>query len=151
MNKASDLWETPQWLFDELHEEFNFNLDCCANANNAKLPNYCSEEHRNFFQHTRIVGGAMWMNPPYSKPYHFIKRAWDWSKEDDSIYVCLVKVDPSTRWWAIFWDYDNHCPKPGCEIRFLPRRLKFERNGVPGATSPFASAVVVINRSRYYE
>jgi hypothetical protein len=26
-SKASDEWETPQWLFDSLYEEFHFHLD----------------------------------------------------------------------------------------------------------------------------
>ena len=29
-------WETPQELFDELDEEFHFNLDPCATRKNAK-------------------------------------------------------------------------------------------------------------------
>ena len=29
-------WETPQDFFDELNKEFNFELDACANEENAK-------------------------------------------------------------------------------------------------------------------
>jgi DNA-binding transcriptional ArsR family regulator len=31
----SDLWETPQYLFDELNREFHFELDVCATKENA--------------------------------------------------------------------------------------------------------------------
>lgn len=64
------------------------------------------------------------MNPPYSIPRPFIEKAWQESK--NCVVVCVVKVDTSTRWWGIFWDYDINCTKPGCEIRFLPRRVKFD-------------------------
>ena len=30
-------WETPQDFFDSLNEEFHFNLDPCADPENAKL------------------------------------------------------------------------------------------------------------------
>jgi len=36
----TDLWETPQLLFDQLNEEFNFDIDVCALAENAKCKNY---------------------------------------------------------------------------------------------------------------
>jgi hypothetical protein len=61
------------------------------------------------------------MNPPYSNPRPFIKKAWG-----DSKYckiVCLVKVDPSTRWWATFWDYKRclvKCPEHLCRDGWAP-------------------------------
>lgn len=90
------------------------------------------------------------MNPPYSNPKPFIEKAWE-----DSKYckiVCLVKCDPSTKWWATFWEYGVECPciqfgveandpdiclgcnnkgryngpKPGCEVRFFPKRIQFD-------------------------
>ena len=35
-SSATDEWETPQELFDELNAEFEFNLDACADFNNWK-------------------------------------------------------------------------------------------------------------------
>lgn len=49
MNKAvlfssnSDEWATPQWLFDELNEEFDFTLDPCATEENHKVSNYLTK------------------------------------------------------------------------------------------------------------
>ena len=37
-------WETPDELFDPLNAEFNFTLDVCANADNAKCVDYFSEK-----------------------------------------------------------------------------------------------------------
>ncbi len=35
-SSKTDLWETPQDLFDKLDTEFHFNLDVCALPENAK-------------------------------------------------------------------------------------------------------------------
>lgn len=38
----TDMWETPQDLFDELNKEFHFTLDVCATAQNAKCERFYS-------------------------------------------------------------------------------------------------------------
>lgn len=43
MFSSEDLsWETPQWLFDILNDEFNFTLDVCAVEATAKCERYFS-------------------------------------------------------------------------------------------------------------
>ena len=37
-------WETPQSLFDELNEEFHFNLDPCSTDDNHKCDKYYTKE-----------------------------------------------------------------------------------------------------------
>lgn len=39
-SSATDVWATPQDLFDELNREFDFNLDPCALPDNAKCEKY---------------------------------------------------------------------------------------------------------------
>ena len=39
-SSKTDLWGTPQALFDELNKEFDFNLDPCANEENHKCEEY---------------------------------------------------------------------------------------------------------------
>lgn len=43
-SSATDLWATPQSLFDELNQEFNFTLDPCAIPENAKCEKYFTPE-----------------------------------------------------------------------------------------------------------
>lgn len=164
----SNSWETPQWLFDELNVEFNFDIDLCAIEGNSKCDLYCPDyledkvlakgENLGIYLKAHFQYGQVktaFMNPPYSNPKPFIEKAWE-----DSKYcriVCLVKCDPSTKWWATFWDYDVECtscyeypenytgrqiayhicskckgagsyngPKPGCTVRFFPKRIKFD-------------------------
>ena len=142
-DKESDLWETPQWLFDELNDEFGFFMDLCANESNNK----CSLGPGDYLKYDLAwVQYPCFMNPPHSAPLPFIKKAYE-----DRRYctiVMLIKCDTSTKAWGVFWDYYNNCPKPGVEVRFLPKRLKFERDGVPSKNcANFPSAVVVLNQS----
>jgi phage N-6-adenine-methyltransferase len=167
--KLSDEWQTPQWLFDELNKEFNFDIDLCANPYNAKcaffVKNLLYVSASRLLEIYALYGDASildiptylhpntftscFMNPPYSNPKPFIQEAYDLSKSTK--VVCLVKCDPSTQWWAIFWDHEKHKPKPGCEVRFLPKRVKFDPPiGYAGkiTTPAFASVVVVMDRRR---
>ena len=43
-SSASEVWATPQNLFDELNAEFNFTLDPCALPDNAKCARYYTPE-----------------------------------------------------------------------------------------------------------
>lgn len=141
---SNDSWETPQDLFDELNEEFNFTQDLCAASYNKKCRAYfndlfCGASYT-LFDH------VCWMNPPYSNPKPFVQRAWDIAEHN--LVVCLLKCDPSTQTWAIFWDYEKHQPRPGCQIRFFPKRIKFTPPvGVNGKSGPtFPSCLVIMDR-----
>lgn len=165
-DKESDLWETPQWLFDELNEEFNFEIDLCANKDNHK----CNMYFNNYLVKDMSTGSLLgfniaFMNPPYSNPLPFINKAYE-----DSKYckiVMLIKCDTSTKAWGVFWNYRKDMwwalkpgtkdkfitnsnpigPKPGVEVRFLPKRLKFERGGIPSKNcANFPSAIVIMDR-----
>ena len=43
-SSATDVWATPQSLFDELNAEFTFSLDVCALPENAKCDRYFTPE-----------------------------------------------------------------------------------------------------------
>ena len=44
-SSKSDEWTTPQDIFQRLNEEFNFNLDPCANAQNHKCDTFYTIEN----------------------------------------------------------------------------------------------------------
>lgn len=140
--KESDEWQTPKWLFNDLNGRHGpFDIDLCATSKNSKcnlfykdylndLLGQSKQSHYDSAQLSlhdiNIVDQqvrAAFMNPPYSNPKPFIEKAWE-----DSQYikiVCLVKCDPSTKWWSTFWDYEFG-PKPGCQVFFFPKRIKFD-------------------------
>lgn len=130
-------WETPQKLFDELNEEFGFEIDVCATHQNTK----CDR-----FFHRYIDGlkqpwhkyGTCWMNPPYGRDVgKWIKKAYEEAQLGATV-VCLLPARTDTAW---FHDYILG----KAEIRFLRGRLKFE-----GAknSAPFPSMIVVFRPPR---
>ena len=129
---STDLWATPQDLYDELQWEFGFTLDVCATDDNAKCATYYTEREDGLSQPWT---GTCWMNPPYGDVIAaWVKKAYE-SAQAGATVVCLVPARVDTRWW---WD---HC-RYG-EIRFLRGRLKF---GGGENSAPFPSAVVVFGR-----
>ena len=148
IDKPSDLWETPRWLMDELRKEFRFFIDLCATRDNKKAILYAIDYLKDEYTSTNQVPAhpiECFMNPPYSNPLPFVKKAFgDIQKGKFKAIVCLLKCDTSTKTWAVFWDYEKHHPKPGVEIRYLPKRLKFERGGVAGQSAPFPSVIVIM-------
>lgn len=142
-------WETPQALFDKLNQEFNFDIDLCATENNKKcktyLPNMLDISEK-------FMNMACFMNPPYGRGLsNFIHHAYGISQYN--LVVALLPARTDTKWWSIFWDHDNHRPRPGIEVRFIKGRLRFELEGKPifdkkgrAISAPFPSAIVIMDR-----
>ena len=40
MSSATDLWETPQWLFDQLNAQYHFDFNVCAVSENVKCARF---------------------------------------------------------------------------------------------------------------
>lgn len=136
-NKISDQWRTPDSLYQELNNEFDFQIDLCATKENSKCENWYQDYLNNECWHVKhqepcylrlgvdwLKDSTAFMNCPYSNPKPFIEKAWE-----DSRFckiVCLVKVDPSTQWWGTFWDYNTNCWNCSNEItRYLYRSMRY--------------------------
>jgi len=153
-DKESDLWETPQWLFDKLNGEFHFDTDLCATDENKK----CCGFVENLFTHKDLLrehishSFAGWfpetgfMNPPYSRTGDFVRLAMDlvYNTPYYKTIVMLLPVDTSTKWFSLLWDRDSHRPHPGIEIRFLEGRLKFTHPRLKSTVARFPSMVVIL-------
>lgn len=132
LSSKTDLWATPQDLFDDLNREFGFDLDVCASESNAKCERYFTETDDGLAQDWT---GTCWMNPPYGEVIGDWVAKAKASAEAGATVVCLVPARVDTAWW---W---NNC-RYG-EIRFLKGRLKF---GGADSSAPFPSAVVIFGR-----
>lgn len=131
-SSETDLWATPQDLFNELNAEFGFELDVCATPDNAKCARYFTEDDDGLAQEWR---GICWMNPPYGREIaDWMDKAYQ-SSLDGATVVCLVPARTDTDWW---WEAARHG-----EVRFLRGRLKF---GDAENSAPFPSAVVILGR-----
>lgn len=98
----SDEWCTPPELFKELDEVFNFFWDACCTKNNCLVKGQGIEVGYDYLQEDSSKydypgEGSIFINPPYSNPLPFIKKAW----EDAKYFrvVCLVKHDHTTKWF----------------------------------------------------
>ena len=58
-------WRTPSWLFNELNEEFNFDLDAAAHSGNKLCSNYISPEEDAL--KVEWEGGSIFCNPPMER------------------------------------------------------------------------------------
>ena len=105
--KNIDDWATPDYFYNELNKEFNFNFDPCPLF--SKFDGLIIDwEERNF------------INPPYSQKLKvaFIKKAVEESKKG-KLCVCLIPVSTSTKLF-------HEVIKPNAkEIRFIKGRIKF--------------------------
>ena len=139
MNKVhystgQDDWTTPQDLFDELNNEFDFTLDPCTNGENAKCEKFYTEEDDGLLQDWS--GERVFVNPPYSKAGkqdQWVKKCYEESKKENTIVVALLPARTDTK---RFHSYILN----KAEIRFLQGRLKF---GGAKNPAPFPSMIII--------
>lgn len=131
-SSKSNEWTTPQHLFDELNQEFNFTLDPCATEENAKCSKHFTIEDDGLSKDWS--NDVVFMNPPYGREIKkWIKKAYEESLNGATV-VCLIPARTDTMYWHDFI-FDK-----ADDIRFLKGRLKFG-NGKNSASFP--SAIVV--------
>ncbi len=122
MRSKYDSCETPKWLYDELDKEFHFNDDPCPVDGNGGLD--------------REWGNSTFMNPPYSTPLPWCRKAVEEMKKGKLI-VGLLRGDTSTKWF-------HNYVLPYAELRFLKGRLRFSYKGqLLPSPAPFASIIAI--------
>lgn len=129
-----DTWETPYDFFVELDNEFNFDIDVCATAENTKCPVFYTKEQDGLSQ---VWHGTCWCNPPYGREVSkWVEKAYLSSIHGDATVVMLLPARTDTRWFHKYI-YNKS------EIRFIKGRLKF---GGSKNSAPFPSMVVIFNK-----
>lgn len=131
-SSKSDIWETPQGLFDKLNSEFGFTLDAAALPDNAKCPSYYTPKDDGLI---KPWTGTIWCNPPYGRTVgDWVRKAYETSLNGVTV-VMLLPARTDTKWFHDFI-YGK------AEVRFLRGRLKF---GGSKNSAPFPSMIVVFN------
>lgn len=113
---GTDNWSTPVALYAELDKRYHFNDDPCPLNGSGGL--------------NREWGTSVFMNPPYSDPTPWVRKAFMESL-NGKVVVGLLRGDTSTRWfhdWVL----------PFAKLEFVRGRIKF--NGKP---APFPSIIAV--------
>lgn len=126
-------WATPLEFFDKLNQEFSFDLDAAASAENTKCARYFSIEDDGLAQSWRDL--RIFCNPPYGRTIgRWVKKALDETTIGQCpLAVLLVPARTDTKW---FHEYILG----KAEIRFLRGRLRF---GDGAKDAPFPSMVAI--------
>lgn len=128
-SSKTDMWETPQDLFDRLNKIHHFTCDVCAISENAKCEKYYSPQENGLSQKWE---GCCWRNPPYGRDISkWVEKAY----KSECKVVMLLPARTDTKW---FHDY---CIKG--RIEFLKGRLKF---GKAKNSAPFPSMIVIFEQ-----
>ncbi|MBQ5655964.1 MAG: hypothetical protein IIV14_00835 [Bacteroidaceae bacterium] len=132
-SSASDQWATPQWLFDELDEEFHFTLDPCADESNRKVDRFFNKDQDGLKQDWQ--GETVFCNPPYGRKAtgEWTKKCYEESLKPGTTVVLLIPARTDrTSFHEYVWGK--------AEIRFIKGRLRYG-NGKDRA--PFPSMIVI--------
>lgn len=132
-SSTTDEWATPKDFFDTLNEEFDFTLDPCATADNAKCAKFYTKEQDGLKQDWS--GERVFCNPPYGKVIgDWVKKCSEEAKKPNTTVVALIPARTDTRYFHEF------IYRKAREVRFIKGRLKF---GGCKNSAPFPSMVVV--------
>lgn len=140
-----DKRQTPISVFNRIQELVNIPLihDVAAEDHTAKCPSFWTIEDdalsRDWTEASigYFNNHALWMNPPYSNPEAWVKKAAEEAR-NGLIVVGLIPDDRSTGWWQK-WVEDK------ASIVYIPnKRISFEDgNGVAQKGNPKGSAIPV--------
>ena len=126
-SSKTDLWSTPQDLFNKYDAIYHFETDVCALQENAKCKRFFTPEMDGLKQEWT---GVCWCNPPYGRQIGmWVEKA----VKSFATVVMLLPARTDTKW------FHDWCLPYG-KIEFLRGRLKF---GGCENSAPFPSMVVV--------
>ena len=148
--KTRDSWGTPSHIIEELTKEFGQLIDVTSiEGKCAPGTIMCDYDFMEKSPNTRAFENrAVFMNPPYSRGNIYkaveagIKLSWE-----AEVVILLIKVGTSTKYWDLIWDYKRHEPKPGVEIRYFPKRVKFiAPEGIKESSPSIETCLVILRK-----
>lgn len=129
--------EYPPSFFNEVNEEFHFNLDPCSTDENHKCDKYYTIKDDGLSKDWS--GHKVWCNPPYGRNIgKWVEKCYREGCKDNTLVVLLIPARTDTKY---FHDYILH----RAEIRFIPGRLKF---GNSNNSAPFPSMLVIFRGAK---
>jgi phage N-6-adenine-methyltransferase len=137
-SRKSDLWRTPQEVFDRYDRIYNFDIDGAADSTNHLCdvwygPDGIYEDYLT----ASPWGMQVWLNPPYSAVKDFVEKA-AFDAEKGTTTVALLPARTDTRWF-----HKHIYMKPNVRVELLKGRIKFlDENGQQQSSAPFPSMVV---------
>lgn len=137
----SDNWATPDWLYNQLNGEFNFDFDPCPLNDGEITPD----------KDGLIIewGSRNFVNPPYSRKLKesFVHKAVE-EKNKGKLCVLLIPVSTST---ILFHDVIQ---PNATEIRFIRGRVRFKGINTKGEyvdnAAPMHDSMIVVLDGRLH-
>lgn len=133
---GSDEWSTPINVFDRIAQVYGpFDLDACCREETAKAQLYYTKEHDGL---EREWHGRVWVNPPYSDPRPWIKKAVESVRQGDAQrVVMLLPAATDTSWF-------HDLVLPHADVVFVKGRIRFIGwQGTP-IGSPKAGSIIAV-------
>jgi len=118
--KIQDQYETPPELFRKACIEYNVSplVDVCATIQNTKCDDYFNKAEDSL---SKDWDFPFFMNPPYSRVFDFMKKAYYESKKWKVEGLILIYAKTDTKFWHSF--IENKA-----EVHFIKGRIKFLRD-----------------------
>jgi phage N-6-adenine-methyltransferase len=134
-SSKTDLWSTPQQLYDTLDLLHKFELDPCCNLHNCKCKYGFWVEEYDGLKEDWSKFKSVFMNPPYGREIgKWVEKAREESLKGCKV-VCLLPARTDTRWF-----HKNIYGYSGATVQFIKGRLKF---GGSKNSAPFPSMIVI--------
>lgn len=133
--KTIDTWETPDYFFNLLNQEFHFTLDAAASKKNAKCDKFFDKKSNGLIQNWE--GETVFVNPPFGYIEEWVLKCYEEGKKEKTTVVLIIPSRTDTAYWHDFI-------MEASEIRFCKGRVNFWRNGHPtknGSTFPLAIVI----------
>lgn len=125
---TSDAWTTPLWVAELVGR---WDLDPASNPRSHIRARRSYQLERGEDGLRLPWRGSIYCNPPYSEPLPWCERL----ARHEAPWCALVKLDTSTRWWAVLL-------LSGASWAPFRRRLRFGLPGRRDAAPPFCSALI---------
>ena len=162
----NDVWSTPSWLFDPLHARLRFDLDCAADARNAKCRRFFDEQANALAQ--CWDARCWWANVPYGRQPgtgEWVGYARHQVEQLGNQGCLLIPVKAETEWYQdLVWGRNDviasrkildgpirgrwyRLREPGMLVELLELRARVSFGDGSG-NGWFASALVLYNAPR---
>jgi phage N-6-adenine-methyltransferase len=127
---------TPKALFNELNDEFVFDLDPCTSDEKEGwlgTPHYFTREQDGLAQDWTKYK-SIFINPPFNQMPKWVEKSIQTCETSDTTIVLLIPAKTETRWFHQL--LNARCLK---EIRFVERRVTFD-----GHDNPFIIGILIV-------
>jgi len=111
----SDVWRTPNFIFNQLNSIFNFTVDAAATEENKKCANFFKDGLGSGWGNNRVF-----CNPPFSKKDQWIIKAHNEVQNNCPLCVMILPLNCMSS--SVFFDT---IIKNGYRTEILRQRISF--------------------------